>query len=490
MGDPAFPATEAGSRGQLGPAVNSRRADRWATVLATILVFAIALAGAVYLPVRFGPLIGQSAHPSIRGYLVLGLCDVFAAWLAAFLARRGALSLGLILALAALTRLAFLAARVATGSLSLDQDMSLYLQYGQALLAGHYPDMEYPQGALLLFAALAAVARLASSNVAAGFAFVLPLAMLVCDLALIASLFWLAGPTSGGVSLPATGTSIIADRRPLALTIAAVYALTPFTLLLWSLRFDSAAASLLALGLVLFALDRPKLSALALAAGCLIKWFPAVAVPFLLVSLLRERRWRSATELAGVFGGVVAAVALPFLVASPAAFIHTYLFHATRPLMGESLLYLPARYLLGGARIAPGGPPWSEVGGGLLTSGAATVLQMAALGVLLFLAVRFGRDRWSAVVFGAVGATLFILLNRVFSPQYVVTLLAAFGVSLIALRPGTKRIWVAPPLLVALTLANYLVWPVWWTGWLTASALFHGLCLLLAGYLTLRACRD
>src|SRR5262249_18282391 len=154
-----------------------------------------------------------------------------------------------------------------------DGDVPLYFRYGHEFAAGHYPRMEYPQGALLVFAGV----YLASSGDAERFAAVFPLVMLLCDLVTLASL---------------VGVGREWRVARLASILATFLAVSPFTLVLWFGKFDALPAALLALGTYLFVMRRYSLTALALAAGFLAKWIPGIAGAFFAVYLIRAEGWR------------------------------------------------------------------------------------------------------------------------------------------------------------------------------------------------------
>lgn len=381
------------------------------------------------------------------------------------------LQLGSLLLLAALTRLSYLAVRVWLGASVVDPDIQLFFRYAQEFASGRYPTMEYPQVALLAYYA----AYLASAGETARFAVVLPLFNLAIDLIALASF---------------QGLAHIHGVWEKARVLLALYALSPFTLVLWYGKYDAIPAGLLALGIYLFASRHYYMSSFALAAGFLAKWLPGIAIPFFAIYLLRSGRRLAALGYVATTVGVVAlAFAATWLIA-PERIADPYRFHGERGLMGESALYVLVYLFEPTTRLAYGTSPWSGVDSGLVTNERAALIQFLGVGLVLIAAAITRPRPGAAIAFASVAVAIFIILNRVFSPQYLLLLNTAYIGGLIAVRPSRRTLGWVTVCLLSMTLLNYLVWPLWTSFWVAASALFFALNLLVTlsvAYLALRA---
>ena len=116
----------------------------------------------------------------------------------------------------------------------------------------------------------------------------------------------------------------LAFRAPLGwrLAIGVLIAANPIAVRsAWFGQNDAPSLTLMVLAFALVSRDRPRWAAAALGAAVLLKQFAVVAIPFLALMLVarglpREELKRSAA----IFGAVVAAGMLPFLIADPVAF--------------------------------------------------------------------------------------------------------------------------------------------------------------------------
>lgn len=373
-----------------------------------------------------------------------------------------------VLLLAVLTRIAYYAMRLAQGALVVDQDVELFFNYGREFASGRYPEMEYPQGALLLFAG----EYLLSGGSLAAFRLVFPLASLLSDLVTLGSLLWL------GRRYSVESTSTL---------LGMFYALSPFTLALWYGKYDVVPAALLMLGVALFVARRHALSGVALGIGFLTKWFPGIAVAFFVVYLLRKRDYGAALRHAGVAAAAVLLPLLAFWLVSPDRVVYTYAVHMGRPVMGQSLMYIPVYFLDPGARLTSDTSPWNDTEGGRLGGTATTlILLVAELLLVARLAWKPAREE-SAVTFACLGVAAFILLNRVFSPQFLLVLFVAYAIGFVAQAVRYRGARSAAIAQLALTLLSYLIWPLWYADWFAVSMLFFAGHLAVVGWLI---CRD
>ena len=171
--------------------------------------------------------------------------------------------------------------------------------------------------------------------------------------------------------------------------------------------------------------------------GAAAKWTPALSCALLVVWLVAGRRWRPAAAHLLGFAGVFAALHLPFLLWSPGHTLYAYRYFHGQGVTGESLWYLllapvgRASVSLQQFWLPAHVPGW--------VNPLTTVMQVA---VLLALAVASWRVRASvhaAVALAAIAPVLFLLLNRVFSPQYLVLMVAAWAIAGALLLEGRSE---------------------------------------------------
>jgi hypothetical protein len=399
------------------------------------LVLLAAVAAAVGLEVARGSgTLGTSETWPLLQALVVGGAIVLA-W-----RRQEQLRLAPLLGLALTLELGLVVVHLALGVQSDFDSAIVYPREGHALLHGHYPDTEYPPGAVLLFAFESLVSG-GGSGVRVANAFT----MIPFELASVAAVFALA------------------TRR--SAWFAAVLAVWPLNAFYWEFKYDAAPTAALVVGLVLAYGNRWAWAGVVLGLGAALKWTPGLAAVALALWLLSERRPRDAVRHLAAAAGAFLLVNLPFLATSPGLVLHSYHVQASRGITGESFAYLVLR-AVGRAEI----PPNSAFYGPVITPSwartAAGALQIVTVVVVLALVLRC-RTRAAAVAAAALAPVAFLLTTRTFSPQYLVTILAAWCVAAALVTAArAQQLLVALPMLGA-TLANLLVYPVvtptyWW----------------------------
>lgn len=340
-----------------------------------------------------------------------------------------------------------------------DQDLVFYRQQGHALLQGEYPHSEYPTGAVLLFAL---------ENWLGGGTNRIPHALLMvpCQLAIVVAIWSL--------------------RTRWSPWLAALVAVWPLNAFHWEFRYDLLPTALLAVGLALAFRGRWLGSGVMLGAGAAVKWTPALSMLALLVWLISTGRRRLAGMAALGFALSWGALTLPLLAWRPSEVLDAYTRQGDRGITGESIWYLPLR-ALGLARL--GGylswdahaPRWASIG--------VVVLQIVVILALLALVWRF-RSVASAVSVSALVPVVFLLTNRIFSSQFLVTIFVAWALAA-ALVVRTRREQLAVgALAAAATGANALVHPYTVPRvWELASAGLFALALALTGWLLFATAR-
>jgi hypothetical protein len=350
------------------------------------------------------------------------------------------LRLAPLLALALALEVGFVVVHLALGVQSDFDSARVYPREGEALLHGHYPDTEYPPGAVLLFAFEALVSG-GGSGVRVANAFT----MIPFELAAVAAVF------------------VLSPRR--SAWFAALLAVWPLDAFYWEFKYDAAPTAALVVGLVLAYRNRWTSAGVVLGLGAALKWTPGLAALGVALWLLSRRRARDAVRHLAAAVGVFLVVNIPFLATSPGLVLHSYHVQASRGITGESFAYLVLR-LVGRAEIPPNSAFYGPVIAPSWATTAAGALQLLAVLAVLALVLR-SRTRDAAVAVAALAPVAFLLTTRTFSPQYLVTILAAWCVAG-ALLAATRRrqLLLALPMLGA-TLANVLVYPVvtptyWW----------------------------
>jgi hypothetical protein len=385
--------------------------------------------------------------------------------LAGFLAvwrEQDRLRLPALLALSLAFQVAWIALHLGVGLGSFDSEV-LYRRWGNELLEGQYPESQYPPGAVLLFALEA----------------------------------WLGGgPTRTShafVMVPfhlLTVAAVWALRTRTTPWLAALVALWPMNAFFWEFRFDPVPAALLALGLLLAVRERWGVSGAVLGLGAAVKWIPGVAFAVLAVWLLASRRNRDLGVHAVAFTAVFVLFHVPFLLWSPSEATYAYRYFGGQGLTGESLWYLLLAPL-GLATVAErefwlpaDAPAWAHP--------AAAAIQALALGGVAFAAVRVRRSLRPAVAIAAMAPVVFLLTNRIFSPQYLVPILTAWAIGGALLLESRREQLALGIAAMAATTANAFVYPytLYAFGvWKVASALLFAVGLAVSVWVVVRAVR-
>ena len=337
-----------------------------------------------------------------------------------------------------------------------DTDITVvYPRDGNRLLDGDYPDSAYPPGAVSLFGL---EVLLGGGSARTPNAFL----MIPCNALLVSSLWSLRTETSSW--------------------LAAVAVLAPAQVWSWEFRFDLLPAALLAAGLALAWRDRWLLAAVVLGVGTWVKWTPALAAVGLVVWLVWSgRRRHLGATFAAVFLGTVVVLHAPFLLWSADEVLETLTGQGGRGITAESLPFLPLR-ALGLADVNGSGFVWEEAVRPDWADGAAVAVQGLVLVAALGLAAT-ARSRRTALAVAALLPALFLLSNRIFSPQFSVVIAAGWLVAgALLCRTRRQQLVLGAATMTALA-ANMLVYPIGVERWIAASAVFFTVALAITGAL-------
>ena len=305
-------------------------------------------------------------------------------------------------------------------------DVQGYYQYAEKISKGEiaYRDfaVEYPPGALAVF-----YLPYVFSSSPAGYDTAFTFEMLIFDIAGMLMLFYAA-------------------RRA---HISEWFALTGYTLAMVAIgsimvqRFDMIPA-VLALG-ALFAFSRGnyKLAWGALAIGTMTKLVPGLLAPLFLLYQWKQGGWRSVIPGLVVFGGVILVIALPFIAYSSHGFIASFTVQGGRPLQLEST-YSSILLLLGSLGLISAVPVQGRISFDLASSVSAPLAKLSIVFIGLGLLLVYGffyrslrgmkseeptsRSAMLAQLFNYSFAAIvvFMVTNKVFSPQYMVWLYPLF----------------------------------------------------------------
>jgi len=374
-----------------------------------------------------------------------------------------------------------------------DADIGLFYKYGHDFASGLTPTfngnyMEYPQFALFLFW----VGERLAGGSAQNFYWVFPAWMQFWNLAAAYALY-------------ATGIKL--GRGRTGWLLAAFTAVCPFLYLFNYTRFDIAPSAMLLLALYFFiptpakegSLNLKKTGyfqiigvGLAVSAGFLAKWLPAVIAPWLAIAYARAKRWKELI-IFGLSAVVLSLITmLPFLLANAEAFWYPYRFQGSRRMIGESFWFLVQYFFFDNTHTVPD-KPWGEPSSIILGNNKLLVAQIGLLGFVFVLSVwklwreKLAYEAWAAA--SLVGVAVFTLSNRIFSPQYLVLLLWVWAAAFLLQSSSWKKVAIYFTLAMVAAAANFLVFllAAWTEEWLKYSVILFSVGWVLSGWLLIKA---
>jgi uncharacterized membrane protein len=231
----------------------------------------------------------------------------------------------------------------------------------------------------------------------------------------------------------------------------------------WEYRFDLVPVGLLVLGLLLAHRTRWGWSGAALGIGALVKWIPAVSFVFLVVWLIAGRRWRDVRWFATSFL-VVLLIHVPLLLWNAKNVLNPYSAQGSRETTNESVWYFPLKAL--GFTGEGSGREWAPTGAPHEADMVVGLIQAALLLSLLAAVVLVRRSPARGLAIAALAPALFLLTNRVFSPQFVLVVAPAIVVACALTARDRNEQLIVGALVMGAAFANAFVYPY-------AGALIH-----------------
>jgi hypothetical protein len=321
-------------------------------------------------------------------------------------------------------------------------DTPIYQRYGNAIARGEVPyrdfSVEYPPGALPVFALPGLAEPGSAQNVTSGFRRTFETLMWIC----------------GAVALIAMAIVLRAQRAPPgrvwgALAFAALAPLALGSVILS--RFDLWPAALVVVALAALVSGRWRLGSAVLGVAVAVKLYPAVLVPLAVAGAWRRGGRREGLVALALAASAAAVVFLPFVVLAPDGVWDSVSGQLRRPLQLESLgsaVLLAAHHAFGaGVTVASSHGSQNLAGNGpdALATGL-TVLQVAAL---VWIWSAYARGRLGLVQAWAAALAAFVAFGKVLSPQFMIWLIAV-----IPLVPGRRGLKAMALLAAALVLTQ------------------------------------
>jgi hypothetical protein len=326
-------------------------------------------------------------------------------------------------------------------------DTPVYQRYGNAIADGKVPyrdfAVEYPPGALPMFALPGLAEPGKNQQVSAGFRRTFETLMWMC----------------GAVALLAMAVVLRVLRRSdlnvwAALCFAAVAPLLLGSVILS--RFDLWPAAICVAALAALVSNRLRLGHALLGLGITAKLFPVVFVPLGVAYVWKRAGRREALICLALLAGVVGAIFLPFVVLSPEGVWDSLSVQLSRPLQVESLgasLLLVGHHVFGfglAGETSHGSQNVAGSAAGVLAV-ATTALQVGVLGWIWASFARGRGDREALVRSTAAALCAFVALGKVLSPQFLIWL-----IPIVPLVRGRRGLWASALLGAALALTQ--VW--------------------------------
>ena len=221
----------------------------------------------------------------------------------------------------------------------------------------------------------------------------------------------------------ASSLVVLAGRRAL------YFALAPTLLIYGYLNWDLVAVAFATAGTLAFLRDRNVMAGVLLGLGAAAKLYPALLVLPFIAHRFKRREPDAGIHLAWAAVGTWLAVNLPFLLLAPGEWFHFFSFNAERGADWDSLWFGACDAVTGNTGCVP-----------LKLLNLGSLVAFLGLSILVW-RWRKGRDpgfpRWTA---GFPLVALFLLTNKVYSPQYSLWVIPWFALAFQGLRPRSRLV--------------------------------------------------
>lgn len=224
-------------------------------------------------------------------------------------------------------------------------------------------------------------------------------------------------------------TARMAGRRPWD---AAMVAIAPGMILTASINWDMWAVALLALGMLSFARRHLVLAGVLIGLGTATKLYPVLFLGAVLVLALRTGKLRVFAVTGGSALAAWLAVNIPYALAFPESFAHFFKFTSER---GAGLSSFWHVWNIVAAKV----PGMAHLEAQAISRLGLVLFFLACVAVALLTFFARQRPRVASLVFLIVGS--FVLVNKVYSPQFIVWLIPLFALALPRWKEFT--VWMA-----------------------------------------------
>lgn len=320
-------------------------------------------------------------------------------------------------------------------------DTPVYQRYGNEIADGKVPyrdfELEYPPGALPMFAVPGLAAPGHDQNVTPGFRRTFETLMWVCGAAALLAMALVLRELRASPWAPLVFSAV----APLALGSVILS------------RFDLWPAVLAAAATAALLSGRLRIGHVLLGIGAAAKFYPAVLLPLAVALAWKRRGRREALSCLALSAGVFAVIFLPFVVLAPHGVWHSISVQLGRPLQVESL---GAALLLAAHHFGVGVTGETSHGSQNLAGTAADTLGIVSFliqaGLLVWIWAAFARGSATASAFvraGAAALCAFVAFGKVLSPQFLIWL-----IPVVPLVRGRRGLWASGLLLAAFVLTQ------------------------------------
>jgi len=321
-------------------------------------------------------------------------------------------------------------------------DTPVYQRYGNEIADGKVPyrdfQLEYPPGALPMFAIPGLAAPGKGQDVKPGFRRTFETLMWMCGAAALLAIAFVLRRLRASPWAP--------------LVFAAVAPLALGTVILS--RFDLWPALLAAAATAALVAGRFRTGHLLLGLGAAAKFYPGVLIPLAVAYAWKRRGRREALTCLLLTVVAFAAVFLPFVALAPGGVWHSVSIQLGRPLQVESLgaAFLLVAHHMFGAGVTGETSHGSQNLAGTAAGTLAVVSSIVQAGALLWIWTAFARGPATTaglVRAGAAAVCAFVAFGKVLSPQFLIWL-----IPVVPLVRGRRGAWASALLLAALVLTQ------------------------------------